>query len=140
MKRRTRYLAAGILAAAKPFFLGALAVRLGLGDSGGTASQVLRYMIFPQVVPAACFFLMYRDETLLRSLRPLAAIYAFGSLILLASLALPIIKDPRSLLLASGGGPGLAWSLAAIGGALLADLGGAIALVPDRHVTPDKES
>jgi hypothetical protein len=140
MKRRTRYLAAGILAAAKPFFLGALAVRLGLGDSGGTASQVLRYMIFPQIVPAACFFLVYRDETLLKPLKPLVAIYALGSLFLLAFLLFPILRDPRSLILASGGGPGVVWSLAAIAGALLADLSGAFALVPDRHVTADKES
>lgn len=140
MKRRMRYLAAGLLAAAKPFFLGALAVNLGLGDSGGSASRFLRYMIFPQMVPAVCFFLMYRNEALQKALKPLAAIYALGSLAFLVSFMLPAARDPASLILASGGGQGMVLNLAAMAGALIADLAGAIALIPERHSSLIKES
>lgn len=140
MKRRLRYLVAGLLAAAKPFFLGALAVNLGLGDSGGMASRFLRYMIFPQIVPAACFFLLYREEELNKSLRPLAAIYTAGSLLFLVSFILPILKDPGSLVLSSGGGQGMVLNLAAMTCTLIADLASAVALIPGRHLSTDKES
>ncbi len=135
-----RYLAAGLLAAAKPFFLGALAVNLGLGDSGGTASRLLRYMIFPQIVPAVCFFLMYRDEGVCRTLKPLAAIYVLGSLAFLVAFMLPAARDPAALILASGGGQGMVLNLAAMAGTLTADLAGAIALIPKRHSRLVKES
>ena len=135
-----RYLAAGLLAAAKPFFLGTLAVNLGLGDSGGNASRLLRYMIFSQIVPAACFFLMYRDEGLYKNLKPLAAIYALGSLAFLLSFMLPAAREPASLILASGGGQGMVLNLAAMAGALVADLSGALALIPERHSNSNKET
>ncbi|MFA5852065.1 MAG: hypothetical protein WC820_05160, partial [Spirochaetales bacterium] len=49
--KKARYLAAGAASLAKPFFLGSLAVGIGLADSGGVASFYLRYLIFPQLIP-----------------------------------------------------------------------------------------
>jgi len=130
MKRKARYLAAGILSLAKPFLLGTIAVGIGMSDSGGFASSYLRYLIFPHLVPAVCFFFLYFDEAKYLAFRPLAGLFEAGSIILLAVSLIPAAGNPQKIFLAAKNAQGLARASIAYLSTLLIDLFGAAVLIP----------
>jgi hypothetical protein len=79
MRRKYLYLLGSLASIAKPFILGSLAVSLGLTDSGGTTSSFLRYLLFPQLVPAVCLFFLFLDRMKYDAYRPLVALVCVGS-------------------------------------------------------------
>ncbi|HWP67727.1 MAG TPA: hypothetical protein VN437_00410 [Rectinemataceae bacterium] len=129
MKRKARYLAAGIASLAKPFLLGTIAVGIGLSDSGGFASSYLRYLIFPHLIPAVCFFFLYFDEEKYLSFKPLAGLFEVGSIILLATSLIPVIGNPQKIFLAAKSVQSLSRISAAYFSAILIDLFGAVVLI-----------
>ena len=138
--RKARYLVAGAASLLKPFFLGTVAVGMGLSDSGGFVSAYLRCLIFPSVVPALCMFFLYADEARYRAYRPLAGFMAAGSALLLAAAVWPGLRDSQKLLLAAKDAQVLAGSAIAFIAAFLADLLCALALIPDSRKRGDRAS
>lgn len=128
MKRKARYLAAGILSLAKPFFLGTIAVGIGMSDSGGFASSYLRYLIFPHLVSAVCFFFLYFDEEKYLPFRPLAALLEAGSILLLTASLFPVAGNPQKIFLAAKNLRGLSMASIAFVSTLMVDLFGAAVL------------
>lgn len=128
--RKARYLAAGTASLTKPFFLGALAVGIGLSDSGGVASFYLRYLIFPHLIPAVCLFFLYFDEEKYRAFKPLVALFSLGSALFLASMLLPASGSLQKLVLASKNAQGLSKTVIAFALAFLIDVFCGIILIP----------
>jgi len=133
MKRKARYLAAGIVSLAKPFLLGTIVVGIGLADAGGFASSYLRYLIFPHLIPAVCFFFLYFDEEKYASFKPLAALFEAGSIILLAASLIPVLGNPQKVFLAAKNVQSLSRSSAAYFSTFLIDIFGAAVLVPRKE-------
>lgn len=127
--RKLRYLAAGAAALAKLFFLGAIAVGMGLSDSGGFVSSYLRYLMFPQTVPAICLFFLWFDEEKYKPFKPLAILIEIGSSLFLAMTMVSAAGNYPKLLLAAQNVPGLLKNAAAGLAAFLIDLFCLIALV-----------
>ena len=137
--RKVRYLIAGLASLAKPFFLGALAVGIGLSDSGGFASFYLRYLIFAHVVPSVCFFFLYLDEEKYRIFRPLVALLAAGSVLFLAAALFPAAANPQKLLLAAKDAQGLSKSAMAYFATLLIDILCMVVLIPGATSRADRK-
>jgi hypothetical protein len=129
MKRKARYLAAGIVSLAKPFLLGTIVVGIGAADSGGFASSYLRYLIFPHLIPAVCFLFLYFDEEKYSSFKPLAGLFEAGSIILLVTVLIPVLGNPQKFFLAAKNAQSLSRSFAAYFSTLLIDVFGAAVLV-----------
>lgn len=133
MKRKTRYLVGGIISLAKPFFIGTIVVGIGLSDSGGFASSFLRYLIFPQLIPAVCLLFLYFDEEKYMVFRPLAMLLAGISLILLAACGIPLVQNPQKIVLITKNLAGLSRSSLAFFAALLTDLIDLVILLSHRQ-------
>jgi hypothetical protein len=129
--RKARYLAAGIAALAKPFFLAGLASGLQLSDGAQLSTPFLRYLLLPQTVPALCLFFLWQDEHRYEAFRPLAAILALASIALLAFVAIPAADNFSTLLLAVRDAQGLFRLLRAALGILAADLLCLFVLIPE---------
>jgi len=128
--RKARYLAASAVSLAKPFLLGAVAVGIGLSDSGGFASSYLRYLVFPHIIPALCLFFLYLDEERYRTYKPLVAFFELGSALYLAAALVPAAGNLQKLLLATRNAQGFSRTALAFALALLLDLFCCIVLLP----------
>lgn len=131
--KKARFLAAGAASLAKPFFLGSLAVGIGLADSGGVASFFLRYLIFPQLIPAVCLFFLYFDEERYKSYKPLVVLFSLGSLLFLAAMLPPATGNLQKLILASKNALGFSRTLMAFAAAFLIDLFCGLVLIPSKE-------
>lgn len=131
--RKLRYLAGGAVSLSKPFLLGAVAVGMGLSDSGGFASYYLRALIFPHIFPALCFLFLYYDEDKYRSFKPLAALFCAGSFLFLAAAFALAAANFQKLLLSTKNPQGFLRTAAAFLAAVLIDVICGILLVSDRH-------
>lgn len=138
--RKTRYLAAGVASLAKPFFLGAVAVGIGLSDSGGFASSYLRYLIFPHIIPAVCLFFLYLDEERYRAFKPLVAFFELGSALFLAAALIPAAGNMQKILLATRDAQGFSRTAMAYAAAFLLDLFCCIVFVPGARRLDDRKS
>ena len=138
--KKARYLAAGAASLAKPFFLGSLAVGIGLADSGGVALFYLRYLIFPQLIPAVCLFFLYFDEERYKTYKPLVAIFSLGSVIFLAAMLLPATGNLQKLILASKNAQGFSRNVIAFAAAFLIDLFCGLILIPGSRARDDRDS
>ncbi len=122
MNLRWRYLAASLLAFAKPFLAGTVAFRLGFAEKGPFPEAFLRVLLFPQAAAAACFVLLFFDSLAYRTYKPLAALTHAGSLAALALGALPALKDTQALVLLAGDAQGAAETVVLYLGLALIDL------------------
>ena len=136
--RKARYLAASGASLAKPFLLGAVAVGIGLSDSGGFASSYLRYLVFPHIIPALCLFFLYLDEERYRSYKPLVAFFELGSALYLAAALVPATGNLQKLLIATRDAQGFSRTAMAFALALILDLFCCIVLIPGTRRTADR--
>ena len=105
--RKARFLAGSVASLVKPLFLGSVAVGLGLSDSGGFASSFLRYLIFPQLLPAICLFFLFLDEGKYSPFKPLVALFEIGSLLFLALSLLSAGRNLQKLMVSAASFQGL---------------------------------
>lgn len=105
--RKARFLAGSVASLVKPLFLGSVAVGLGLSDSGGFASSFLRYLIFPQLLPAICLFFLFLDEGKYSPFKPLVALFEIGSLLFLALSLLSAARNLQKLMVSAASFQGL---------------------------------
>lgn len=138
--RKLKYLAAAALSLCKPFFLGTIAVGIGLSDSDGVSSSYLRFLIFPHVIPAVCFFFLYLDEDRYRSFRPLVALFELGSLVFLAAIMVPAAKDMSKLMVATKDAQGFSKSAVAYFASLLIDVFCGFIIIPGALPHDDRKS
>jgi len=138
--KKARYLAAGVVSLAKPFFLGSLAVGIGLADSGGVASFYLRYLIFPHLISAVCLFFLYFDEEKYKTFRPLVALFSIGSVLFLAAMLLPATGSLQKLILTSKNAQGFSRNVMTFAAAFLIDLFCGIILIPGSRARDDRDS
>ena len=102
MKLNAGFLIASVASFVKPFLIGTVAVGIGLTGSGGTASSFLRYLVFPHLVPAVCFFLLAVDEKKYDVFKPLTALVIGGSLLAFFASLVSAIHSPEKIFFASG--------------------------------------
>lgn len=138
--RKLKYLAAAVLSLCKPFFLGTIAVGIGLSDSGGVSSSYLRFLIFPHIIPAVCFVFLYLDEDKYRSFRPLVALFELGSLAFLAAIMIPAAKDLSKLMVATKDAQGFSKSAVAYFASLLIDVFCGFIIIPGALPRNDRKS
>lgn len=122
MKRRIQYLLGAAIALSKPFFLGTVAIGIGMAGQGGFASLYLRYFLYAQVIPAICLFFLYLDEIKYAAFRPLLFILEGGLVLIALAAFAAAVFDTQNLLLAASDMAGLRKSAAAFAAALVADL------------------
>jgi len=129
--RKARYLAAGVAACAKPFFLAGLASGIQLSDGAQLSVPFLRYMLLPHIVPALCLFFLWYDEYRYSAFKPLATLLALSSIALLAAAAIAAAGNLQMLLLATRNARGLSKLLISAAGTLAIDLLCLFILLPD---------
>ena len=128
--RKARFLASSVASLIKPLFLGGLAVSIGLSDSGGFASSFLRYLIFPQLLPAICFFFLFLDEEKYKAFKPLTGLFEIGSLLFLALSLLSAAQNLQKLMVSATSFQGLSGSVIAFLVILLIDIFCGATLIP----------
>jgi hypothetical protein len=136
MKPKFRYLAASMISFFKPFLIGAIAVGIGLNDSGAFAASYLRYLIFPHLVPAICFLLLFFDEEGNKPLKALAALVEAGSILALLLSLRPVLDNPQALFLVAGTASRLSKTALAFAAVLFIDLTCVITLLTWGKTTP----
>ncbi len=125
----------------KPLFVGSIAVGFGLSDSGGFSSSFLRYLIFPQLLPAICLFFLFLDEEKYHPFKPLVAVFEIGSLLFLLLLLLSAGQNLQKLMVSTTSFQGLFGTAVAFLVVFLIDLFCGAALIPGRNVqAPNKEA
>jgi hypothetical protein len=138
--RKARYLAAGVVALAKPFFLAGLASSIQLSDGAQLSVPFLRYLLLPQTIPALCLFFLWYDTDRYGALKPLTAFLAISSIAMLAFGAMAAAGKFQLLLLTVQNAQGLLRVLLAALGTLAIDLLCLFVLLPDsrrkRNDTP----
>jgi hypothetical protein len=129
--RKARYLAAGIAALAKPFFLAGLASGLQVSDGAQLSVPFLRYLLLPQTIPALCLFFLWQDEDRYLGFKPLVAFLSVSSIALLAFIAIPAAGNFQALLLAARNAQGLLRLLLDAVAILAIDLLCLLVLIPE---------
>lgn len=129
--KKARYLAAGIAALAKPFFLAGLAAGIQLSDGAQLSIPFLRYLLLPQAIPALCLFFLWYDESRYLAFRPLAALLALSSAALLVAAVFSAADNLQMLVLAVRNAQGLLRLLLCAAGTLAIDLLSLFVLLPD---------
>ncbi|MGB4586990.1 MAG: hypothetical protein WBH66_08105 [Rectinemataceae bacterium] len=140
--RKARFLAGSVASLVKPLFLGSVAVGLGLSDSGGFASSFLRYLIFPQLLPAICLFFLFLDEGKYSPFKPLVALFEIGSLLFLALSLLSAARNLQKLMVSAASFQGLSGTAIAFFVVFLIDIFCGAILIPGaggNMTTADKE-
>jgi len=120
----------------KPLFIGSIAVGLGLSDSGGFTSSFLRYLIFPQLLPALCLFFLFLDEEKYGPFKPLVAVFEIGSLIFMILSLLSATRNLQKLMVSTASFQGLSGTVIAFFAVFLIDLYCGATLIPGRNVQP----
>ena len=128
--RRARFLAGSVASLVKPLFLGSVAVGLGLSDSGGFSSSFLRYLIFPQILPAICLFFLFLDEDRYGPFKPLVALFEIGSMLFLALSLLSAVRNLQKLMVSTANLQGLSGTAIAIFVVFLIDIFCGATLIP----------
>ncbi|PKL05636.1 MAG: hypothetical protein CVV53_08495 [Spirochaetae bacterium HGW-Spirochaetae-9] len=136
--RKARFLVGSIASLVKPLFLGSIAVGVGLSDSGGFASSFLRYLIFPQLLPALCLFFLFLDEKKYGPFKPLVAVFEIGSLLFLALSLLSAAQNPQKLMVSTASFQGLSGTVVAFFIAFVIDIFCGATLIPGGATAPSR--